>query len=279
MSFTIQKKTAIEAYILEKINDDSTNTVQKTEKAFGISSTSVYRYINKLIETKKIEKTKNGEYSLICTIHSFMLKKDDLQDEDKIYKKYMADELAGFKDDVLDIWRYSFCEMMNNVIDHSQAQSATVIVKRSCLKTSVIIADNGIGIFRNIKDKLFLDSLDDAVKELFIGKVTTDRKNHSGEGIFFTSKALDSFAAISDNRIFTHNKSDEILSDVKTIEEIKDYSDHKGTIIFMELSNTSNRKLKETFNKFEASGFAFTKTVIRYLVWVMAKTASEQEMK
>jgi len=47
----------------------------------------------------------------------------------------------------------------------------------------------------------------------------------------------------------------------------------------MELSNTSNRKLKETFNKFEASGFAFTKTVIRYLVWVMAKTASEQEMK
>lgn len=63
--------------------------------------------------------------------------------------------------------------------------------------------------------------MDDAVHELFKGKLTTDIENHSGEGIFFTSRVLDGFAAISDGKIFSHNNHDETLRNLENIEVLK----------------------------------------------------------
>lgn len=46
--------------------------------------------------------------------------------------------------------------------------------------TTVFIQDDGIGIFEKIKDYFKMNTIDDAICELFKGKLTTDSRNHSG---------------------------------------------------------------------------------------------------
>ncbi len=45
-----------------------------------------------------------------------------------------------------------------------------------------------------------------AVLELYKGKLTTNLKEHSGEGIFFSSRMLTEFAILSDHCDFFHEK-------------------------------------------------------------------------
>ncbi|MCH5251913.1 MAG: hypothetical protein J1F22_02965 [Lachnospiraceae bacterium] len=124
-------------------------------------------------------------------------------------------------------------EMMNNAIDHSQAEKVRLFICQTYVDTVILLIDDGIGIFRKIKEYYHYNSLDDAVNELFKGKLTTDRKNHSGEGIFFTSRMLDSFAAISDGKIFTHDKYSEMINNLGDINVLRQWKDNRGTIIFM----------------------------------------------
>lgn len=153
-------------------------------------------------------------------------------------------------------------EMMNNAIDHSEAEIILVTVAQNYMNTTIFISDNGVGIFRKIKEYYNFETLDDAVNELFKGKLTTDTNRHSGEGIFFTSRILDTFAAFSDGKIFTHDKYSELLQDVEEIEVLKKHKDSNGTVILMELSNFSNKILREVFDMFSDEDGGFTKTHI-----------------
>lgn len=78
---------------------------------------------------------------------------------------------------VYKIWQYAFTEMMNNAIDHSNASKITVYVAQNYCSTKVMIEDNGIGIFEKIRQYCGYDCVDDAVTELFKGKLTTDSEN------------------------------------------------------------------------------------------------------
>ena len=53
-----------------------------------------------------------------------------------------------------------------------------------------MIDDDGEGIFKKIKNALNLLDEKQAVLELAKGKLTTDPSRHTGEGIFFTSRAF-----------------------------------------------------------------------------------------
>lgn len=58
----------------------------------------------------------------------------------------------------------------------------------TAVTTEMYLRDNGIGIFRKIqREKNLLDERH-AIFELSKGKLTTDPKRHTGEGIFFTSR-------------------------------------------------------------------------------------------
>jgi hypothetical protein len=55
------------------------------------------------------------------------------------------------------------------------------------------ITDHGVGVYKNVKTGKHLGSEIEAMQEILKGKTTTVPKNHSGEGIFFTSKVSDVF--------------------------------------------------------------------------------------
>jgi DNA-binding Lrp family transcriptional regulator len=95
------------------------------------------------------------------------------------------------------VLQYVFTEMVNNAIDHSGASA--VGVRIAGLNSTVVleVRDEGVGIFHHIRDKLGLESELEALQELSKGKTTTMPSRHTGEGIFFSSKAADRFEITS----------------------------------------------------------------------------------
>src|SRR6476661_1564660 len=88
---------------------------------------------------------------------------------------------------------YAFTEMLNNAIDHSAADTVRVAAWASRFEIRFEITDEGRGALPHLQERLHLEDAYDALGELTKGKATTDPERHTGEGIFFTSKAVDIF--------------------------------------------------------------------------------------
>lgn len=264
MGFTENKKVRIKRYILEKIGEGNKDVVKKAVAAFDISYNTVYRYLRELQADQIIKKNGNKNYVMVETTEYVSLKrsKEELVDEDIIYGKHIRRYIDRLPDNVRMIWEYSFMEMMNNAIDHSQAENVRFLILQNYTDTSIVIRDDGVGIFRKIKEFYGYHSLDDAVNELFKGKLTTDQRNHSGEGIFFTSRMLDSFCVFSDGKLFTHDKYTEWIQDLQDSALLKKWKDDSGTTIYMKLSNDSKRLVREVFDMFSDVDGGFTRTRI-----------------
>ena len=104
--------------------------------------------------------------------------------------------------------------MFNNGLEHSAARCVVVSVRKTAAATRIQIYDDGVGIFKKIQAALELLDERHSVLELAKGKFTTDPANHSGEGIFFSSRMFDEFDILSGEVYFSHEfdkKEDWIL--------------------------------------------------------------------
>ena len=262
MKFSLNRKNEIISYIFEKISNTSTSLVQDTCSSFNINKTTVYGYLNALMEDKKIKRIGRGNYSLTTENYLYKLSRrdGDLDSDAEAFTKFMKKHISHLPANIREIWEYSFSEMINNVMDHSGCETAIVYITQSFLKTDVYILDDGIGIFKKIKDYFDFPSLDDAICELFKGKLTTDSKNHSGEGIFFTSKIMDEFLIVSDEKFFAINKYDNDMI-IETLAKTPE-TPKRGTGVFMSLSNTTHKIAREVFDAFSDVDGGFKKTII-----------------
>lgn len=258
MKFSEEKRRAIENYILDKVGSGDPDLSQTVSDAFDINRNTVHRYINKLVDEGVIERRKRGEYALKKNEFSYSLLRSEgeLDSDTELFNRCLKPHLTALPSNVRQIWEYTFSEMVNNVIDHSAAEQLQVSVAQSRVETEVIIYDNGIGIFEKIRDHFGFSTLDDAVCELFRGKLTTDAKNHSGEGIFFSSKMMDAFLIVSDGKVFTSNKYDDSVIANLTANETK------GTLVSMSLSNKSKKSSQAIFDAYSNVDGGFTKTTI-----------------
>ena len=210
MSFSEEKRKAIQLYMLEKIRMDDTLFLKKTAEVFSISETSVRRYVKMCIDKKLIEVSNKNQcgYRLVTYEKKWSVSNDGTLEEDQIFYAEILPELKEISKNAKDIWAYTFAEIMNNAIEHSEAEKISYAVKRDCLYTEISIVDDGIGVFKNIQKYLLAHgiknvSTEQAVLELYKGKLTTNLKEHSGEGIFFSSRMLTEFAILSDHAIFS----------------------------------------------------------------------------
>ena len=258
MRFDKEKKKSIIIYLLEKIDRGDESISKSVSEAFSINQNTVHSYINELVEHDIIRRIKRNQYDLISKKFEYHLKRSagQLDSDTYAYNAYLHQHIKDFPSNVQGIWSYAFSEMINNVMDHSGAENLDIYIEQNYLKTTAIIEDNGIGIFKKIKDYFDFDTLEDAICELFKGKLTTDSKNHSGEGIFFSSKMMDNFYIISDGKIFTTNKYDNsIINDITAKE-------NTGTCVFMSLSNFSVRQCRDIFDLYANVDGGFVKTTI-----------------
>ena len=139
MSFTKEKRISIKQYLLEKIFSEDCSPAQKAAEAFDISLNTVYRYLRELEQQGIIKKNKKTEYSLISSTESFVLSraKGELLDEYKINEDKIEKYTEKLPGNVTSIWDYAFTEMMNNAIDHSQADYVTCSIMQNYMNLSI----------------------------------------------------------------------------------------------------------------------------------------------
>lgn len=249
------------AFILDNIEKYPSDIAKVLSEKFNISRQAANKHLQKLVADKTLSiagNTKSRVYSL--TPQALLTKTYFLSDklsEDEIWQRDIKPALGLMPDNVLNIWNYCFTEMFNNVIDHSSARKVMISLKKSAIATQIIIDDDGVGIFKKIQAKLGLSDERHAVLELAKGKFTTDPANHSGEGIFFSSRACDDYNILSGDVYFTHEfgrKEDWILESIEAV---------KGTAVIMKLKNHTSRKLKKIFDQYTSGDdYGFNKTVV-----------------
>jgi hypothetical protein len=147
--------------------------------------------------------------------------------------------------------------MFNNAIDHSEGSRAHVETRRTALDTEMLIADDGVGIFRKIRDRLGLLDERHAILELSKGKLTTDPTRHSGEGIFFTSRMFDSFDILSGGVSSSHtaDEGNDWIHDNPHLQS--------GTTVWMRLYNQTSRTTKAVFDEYvSGEDYDFSRTVV-----------------
>lgn len=265
MSIKAETKKKIMLYMMEHIDNDDTDIVSKTVSTFKISRTSAYRYLAAMKEEGVIEANEGRwcGYSLHEQTDVFYYQNKGLN-EDSIYYRDIKPLVADRPKNVCDIIAYIFMEMMNNAIEHSDAERIMAIVKTNRLNTKIIIADNGVGIFNRIQayfKNMGEDvTLDEAVNALLPGKLTTAEKDHSGEGIFFSSRAADRFNILSGDRLYKKDVfAPEMYEFTKVSENI---SKAHGTIVAFSIANNSPKVLKDVFDMYSDPDKGFFKTQI-----------------
>ena len=251
----------IRGFIINNVEKHPTDVAKITADKFDITRQAVNKHLKKLVDEHALNQhgnTRNRTYRLhpLEEWQENYLITDKLA-EDIVWRQDVAPSLGQIPENVVDIWHYGFTEMFNNAIDHSNGATITVQLKKTATSTELALYDDGIGIFKKIQAELDLLDERHAILELAKGKLTTDPDNHTGEGIFFTSRMFDDFEILSGGTYFSHKfgeNEDWILERDKF---------SSGTAVWMKLNNHTSRTTKKIFDQFTSEDdFGFTKTVV-----------------
>jgi len=260
----------VKSVILKKIKENGEVKVAEVVKATGFSRAYVNRFLQILRDEGQIVllgQARKAKYVLaqkkavslakqnILSIHR-LLKNKNLA-EDNILDDVKKDTGIFFAlpENIRQIFEYAFTEILNNAIEHSSSKIIEIVVGREKDKISFSVIDRGVGIFNHIVRKRRLESELEAIQDLIKGKQTTAPKEHSGEGIFFTSKAADLLTIQSSSKKLIFNN---IINDIF----IKDTKKTKGTKVIFIISLNSKANLGKIFKEHSEGLFNFSKTKV-----------------
>jgi anti-sigma regulatory factor (Ser/Thr protein kinase) len=249
--------------ILDYIDKNGSATGPELADFLNVTRQAVNPHLRRLLAESKIVKTGSTRAARYFPYESAApartLKRDlalSGLDESAVYEHIAISlTLSQLADSVESIVHYAFTEILNNAIDHSMSERCTVEVRLDATKISFTVRDSGIGVFYSIADKFDLQNEHDAMIELIKGKTTTQPRAHSGEGIFFVSRAADRFSLRS-HRLqleWDNKRADVFVSEPRFL---------KGTLASFEIDRNSRTRLENVFAEFapEAYDFQFQKT-------------------
>lgn len=255
----------IRQFILNSTPAHAKGVASLAAKKFGITRQSINVYMRGLIEKGLIQaegNTKNRRYKLATLFKSESVYGINGLEEHVVWQDDIAPLFEGQPENIIDIWFYGCTEMINNVIDHSDGTRLYICIEKDAVRTSIWIDDDGVGIFKKIMEACHLEDERHAVLELSKGKLTTDPDNHTGEGIFFSSRMFDRYYIFSGDVTFSHDYDFDGDEEEDWIWEREDR--FSGTQILMSLENNSSRVQKVIYDKYTATedDYGFTKTVV-----------------
>jgi anti-sigma regulatory factor (Ser/Thr protein kinase) len=265
----------IQKIILEKIKKKGSIKVADIVKSTGFSRAYINRFFNKLknegkiiligkanqahyllAKKKNIEKAKKQIFSFRRILKNINLSEDLVLDEIKA----STGIFSSLPKNIAVILEYAFTEMLNNAIEHSQSPRIIVSMELKKNMVSFEVVDVGIGIFNNIMKKRGLKNELEAIQDLLKGKQTTRPEEHTGEGIFFTSKVGDKLIIQSSEKKLIF---DNLLNDIF----IRDVKKTKGTKVKFEIGRSSKRNLADIFKEYTDESFEFGKTKVKIFLY------------
>ncbi len=257
----MNRPEAIKTFLLKKIPKHPADIVAIASSHFNVTRTTIHRHLSTLLKQQKIINsgtTRDMKYYLVDTFDREMKYKitPDLS-EDKIFIHDFDKILKPLPENIYDICAYVMTELINNAIDHSHGTSLTVSIKLENNYIKIIIADNGIGIFKNLYDYFHLDDIRESILQLNKGKMTTDPINHSGEGLFFSARACDVFEIMANQ---THFYKNNLENDWSIFSEKKSTS---GSEVILKIHTDSKNDLTTLFQRYqEPEDYGFERTEI-----------------
>ena len=258
MKYSKELVQAIKDRILINAPSHPNDLVRYSIENLSISRNTALKYISELIEEKKLLRSDAGRYtsySLPVETADFTFRMSKKLSEENIAEKILS-FIGNIQPSAAQIFDYAFMEITNNAIEHSGAKKIHVQAQKSIGKIRITIQDDGIGIFKKIKDSLGLQNEKQAVIELSKGKFTSSPENHSGEGIFFSSKLCDKFFILPDGLIFSPQQID---TQTAGGEELG-----KGTKVTFEINLDTKKVAKEIFDEY--AGFDYDKPKFKTVV-------------
>lgn len=237
---------------------DSVGLVAKVAHEFGVSRQAAHRHVKALVDEGSLialGSNRGRVYQLAVLDRKEGSESLDGLEEHQVWRTYAASLIEAVPGAVHELGHFCFTEMVNNAIDHSGGTRLRVVVERTPLYLKMQVTDDGVGIFKKIREAMLLDDERHAMLELTKGKFTTDPKAHSGMGIFFTSKSCDKFSIMSGLLYFAHVRSgrDWLFDDGP--------GDFSGTVITMTIDLDTDKRLNRIFTDYstpEHPGFSRT---------------------
>lgn len=225
---------------------------------FGVSRQYASLVIRELVDHNKLIKigsTANAAYILpeLASKHTefFPLKitkhlKNVSLEEHRVFenieKQFLP--LSKLEENIRSIFIYAFSEMLNNAIEHSESDFIDIEVTIKNKELNFVVNDHGIGVFRNVIHKRKLKTELEAIQDLLKGKLTTQPKSHSGEGIFFTSKIADIFVLESfDQKLVIDNNINDVFI-------VSPKRSKRGTRVSFSISTKSSKHLNDVFRQY-----------------------------
>lgn len=251
----------VRRFIVGHVEKYPSDIAKVTARHFTITRQAVNKHLQKLVAEGALTesgKTRSRIYRLAALSGWRQVYEMTRElEEDVVWANDVSPALGQLQDNVKDIWHHGFTEMFNNALDHSGGQSIAVEILKTAASAEMLVQDDGVGIFRKIQREFGLLDERHAILELSKGKLTTDPKHHSGEGIFFTSRMFDSFEILSGGAYFLHQhgRAGDWLLETNR--------ENRGTAVFMRLHNHTSRTTKKIFDAYvSGDDFDFTKTVV-----------------
>jgi anti-sigma regulatory factor (Ser/Thr protein kinase) len=235
-------------------------------RATGLSRQAVSRHLRAAVAAGELVPEGAGRSqryrrpSVAATKHTFATRG---LEEDQVWEGLRDALLAGgpVTPEAESSARYAFTELVNNAVDHSGSPTVEILLASTPSRLCFEVLDQGIGVFEKIREALGLEAWTAAIQELSKGKVTTWPERHTGEGVFFSSKAADLFELDSRGLVWI---VDNALGDMA----ISASPAREGTRARFELERQSSRRLEALFAEYtEDLRFAKTRTVVQLFAW------------
>ncbi len=269
----------VKSLILAEIQKNKQVRTADITKKTGFSRAYISRFFQELKEEGKIlvlGKTKKAFYVSSDSGDFNDLRSQLLEFEKEFVNQKLTEDdilkeikqttgvFSMLPSSIENILEYSFLEMVNNAIEHSGSEKIKIKVKKEKNDIVFVIEDSGVGVFENIKNKFDLPDTLTAIQELLKGKKTTEPTQHSGQGIFFTSKLADSFTIKSSDKILMFNN---IVNDLF----IEDRKTRVGTTVIFSINLDTKKTTKEIFDAFTNQEYEFSKTQVKIKLFRVGK--------
>lgn len=153
--------------------------------------------------------------------------------------------------------QYALTEMVNNAIDHASAHRVVVTLDPRPERLRITIEDDGEGAFAHVRALAGLPDELTAVQEISKGRFTTDPARHTGEGLFFTSKACARFALLAGALVWiVDNQLDEVA--------LLDVAPRIGTRVDLDIVDPPRQPIAALFEAYtEDFAFVRTRTIVK----------------
>lgn len=261
MSVSNAERQAVITCLIDELAEKKERfSVTDFAKAHNLTVQSVYRYLNQLVGENKLTKEKVGQKNTYHFVSEYKAIEKDIAGltEDSVWRNEVGPFLSHLPKIAFNNLAYAFSEILNNAIDHSDGTKVKISVEKNIHEVTILIADNGIGVFKKIADAMGLEEKSFAILELAKGKFTTDPASHTGEGVFFSSKVVDEFAIFSEDLVFLGPTSatPPYLDRRKTFQT--------GTSVLLCIYNSHKETSKDVFDRFTEApeSYGFTKTIV-----------------